>query len=69
MQKGNGPGLHGNYKLTGEAINLISTYSAPTMCQALQGGARDRTRNKADRNAGPHRVYVLVRNTEYTHKK
>ena len=43
----------------GEAINLISIYWAPTMCQALIG-AGARTRNKADGNPGPHRVYILV---------
>ena len=68
MQKGNGPGLHRNHKVMGEAVNLISIYSAPAMCQALQG-AGDGIGNKADRNAGPQRVYVLMRNTEYTHEK
>ena len=59
MQKRDGPCLHGNYNLMGEAINLISIYWAPTMCQALIG-AGARTRNKADGNPGPHRVYILV---------
>ena len=68
MQKGRGPGVYGNYNLMGAAINPISNDSAPTMCQTLKG-AGDRTGNRADRNPGPHGVYVLVRNTGYTQEK